>query len=64
VAQLIAKGTTYRDITSLTGASTTTVTRVARFLQSGEGGYRRILNATRHHRHHPLSRGGRMASKV
>ena len=43
VAGLLAQGKTYRDIAELTGASTTTVTRVARFLQEGEGGYRRLL---------------------
>lgn len=43
VAGLLAEGKTYREIAELTGASTTTVTRVARFLQDGEGGYRRLL---------------------
>jgi TrpR-related protein YerC/YecD len=43
VARLLAKGKTYREIAETTGASTTTVTRVARFLQGGEGGYRRLL---------------------
>lgn len=43
VARLIAEGRTYREITEITGASTTTVTRVARFLQGGEGGYQRAL---------------------
>ena len=43
VARLLATGKTYREIAEATGASTTTVTRVARFLQGGEGGYRRLL---------------------
>jgi TrpR-related protein YerC/YecD len=43
VARLLAAGRTYREIADATGASTTTVTRVARFLQGGEGGYRRLL---------------------
>jgi TrpR-related protein YerC/YecD len=43
VAGLLTKGKTYRQIAEITGASTTTVTRVARFLQEGEGGYRRML---------------------
>jgi TrpR-related protein YerC/YecD len=43
VARLLARGKTYREIADVTGASTTTVTRVARFLQGGEGGYRRLL---------------------
>jgi TrpR-related protein YerC/YecD len=43
VASLLAGGRTYREVAEATGASTTTVTRVARFLQGGEGGYRRLL---------------------
>lgn len=50
VARLIAKGLSYRQISKETGASTTTVTRVAAFLENGEGGYRSILNTHRHHR--------------
>jgi TrpR-related protein YerC/YecD len=45
VARLLARGKTYREIAQATGASTTTVTRVARFLHDGEGGYRRLLKA-------------------
>jgi TrpR-related protein YerC/YecD len=50
VAKQLTQGITYRDIAKSTGASTTTVTRVAKFLENGEGGYRRVLNAHRHHR--------------
>ena len=50
VAKLLAQGLSYRAISRQTGASTTTVTRVANFLENGEGGYRAILNAHRHHR--------------
>ncbi|OGJ60459.1 hypothetical protein A3A67_03060 [Candidatus Peribacteria bacterium RIFCSPLOWO2_01_FULL_51_18] len=50
VAKLLAQGVTYRKIADRTGASTTTVTRVAKFLENGEGGYRKVLNAHRHHR--------------
>jgi TrpR-related protein YerC/YecD len=50
VAKQLAQGITYREIAKNTGASTTTVTRVAKFLENGEGGYRKILNAHRHHR--------------
>ena len=46
----LTQGKTYRDISKNTGASTTTVTRVAKFLENGEGGYRKVLNAHRHHR--------------
>lgn len=62
IAKLIAAGKTYRDITETTGASTTTVTRVARFLQSGEGGYRSELKISDHLHHEVSPRGKRMVS--
>lgn len=62
VARLIQKGNTYRDISEQTGASTTTITRVARFLQGDVGGYRRALTSKKHHHHHAASREKRMAS--
>ncbi len=50
VAKNLAKGLSYRDVAATTGASTTTVTRVAKFIENGPGGYRRYLNVHRHHR--------------
>lgn len=50
VAKQLAQGITYREIAKNTGASTTTVTRVGKFLENGEGGYRKVLNTHRHHR--------------
>jgi TrpR-related protein YerC/YecD len=50
VARLLSQGLSYRQVAAKTGASTTTVTRVANFLENGEGGYRKILKAHRHHR--------------
>ena len=60
VAKQIATGNTYREITEKTGASTTTVTRVARFLQGGEGGYRRSIktNAVHHHKQPLVTHAG------
>lgn len=49
VARLIAEKKTYREIADTTGASTTTVTRVARFLQGSEGGYRHVLREIHQH---------------
>ena len=43
VARLLAEGKSYREIAKMTGASTTTVTRVAKFLEDGQGGYKRYL---------------------
>ena len=50
VARLLSKGLSYREVARLTGACTTTVTRVARSIENGEGGYRKFLNVHRHHR--------------
>jgi TrpR-related protein YerC/YecD len=50
VARQLSKGLSYREVAKVTGASTTTVTRVAKFIENGPGGYRKILNVHRHHR--------------
>lgn len=42
-AQLLDQGLPYHEISRRTGASTTTVTRVAHWLRHGEGGYRQAL---------------------
>jgi TrpR-related protein YerC/YecD len=44
VAQLVAEGLPYHEVARQTGASTTTVTRVAHWLRHGEGGYRLALD--------------------
>ncbi len=49
VAKQLARGLTYREVSVNTGASTTTVTRVAKFMENGEGGYRSVLGAQHHH---------------
>jgi TrpR-related protein YerC/YecD len=49
VCQMLERGKlSYREISNATGASTTTVTRVARFL-NGEphGGYRSLIDKTK-----------------
>ena len=43
VAALLYEGYTYREINAITGVSITTVTRVARFLSDGSGGYQIAL---------------------
>jgi len=48
IAQLLEQGKTYRDVAGQTGASTATVTRVARFLQHERHcGYRLALDRLR-----------------
>jgi len=41
--QMLANGRSYRQIAEKTGLSTTTVTRIAHWLNHGEGGYRLVL---------------------
>ena len=45
VAKQLARGLSYRQVAKNTGASTTTVTRVAKYIENGEGGYLRFLKA-------------------
>ena len=44
VVRLLEAGRSYRQIAAATGVSTATITRVARFLSTGAGGYRLVLN--------------------
>lgn len=44
IARLLAKDFSYRATADTTGASTTTVTRVAHWLNHGQGGYRVIIS--------------------
>ncbi len=43
VAKMLKEGKSYQDISKITGASTTTISRVNRCLVYGDGGYRLIL---------------------
>lgn len=42
-ASLLNEGKSYREISEMTGVSVTTIGRVARFMNLGEGGYRLAL---------------------
>ena len=44
VAQMLDKGLSYRQVRDLTEVSVTTIGRVARFMEFGEGGYRLALD--------------------
>ena len=46
-AKLVDEGLPYLEVSRQTGASTTTVTRVAHWLRHGEGGYRLVLDRVR-----------------
>lgn len=43
VAKMLAGGSTFNEIVALTGASTTTISRVNRCLNYGDGGYRLVI---------------------
>ena len=43
VAKLVKEGGSYREICKKTGVSTATITRVARWLYHGKGGYELVL---------------------
>lgn len=44
VARLLHAGMHYAEISRTTGASTATITRIASWLNHGEGGYQAMLN--------------------
>lgn len=47
-AELLSRGVHYSAIEEKTGFSSTTVARVSRWLKSGKGGYREVLNKLHH----------------
>ena len=47
VVRLLAEGMHYAQISRQTGASTATITRIASWLNHGEGGYREALDLLR-----------------
>jgi TrpR-related protein YerC/YecD len=46
VVRLLGAGLHYSEISRLTGASTATITRIASWLNHGEGGYQLVLERT------------------
>ena len=46
VVRMLGAGKHYAEISRTTGASTATITRIASWLNHGEGGYRRLLDIT------------------
>ena len=58
IARLLSGGLTYRDIAGELKVSTTTVNRVAFWLQNGTGGYTSALSRTNNHHSNPLIRKG------
>lgn len=48
-AKLLSQGLPYREIAKKTKLSTTTVTRIAYWMENGEGGYKKALEKTKKH---------------
>jgi TrpR-related protein YerC/YecD len=51
-ATMLSEGRTYMEVEKATGFSSTTVARVARWLNTGEGGYKKMLAKLHHHSGH------------
>ena len=49
VAEMLAEGVTYSAIEQKVGLSSTTIARVAKWLNGKEGGYRTIIGRLHHH---------------
>ncbi len=56
-AELLSKKVTYTAIEKETGLSSTTVARVAKWLNGKEGGYKMIINRLHHHNSIQAGRG-------
>ena len=48
-ASMLAAQESYPQIQKATGLSQTTIARVSKWLQKGEGGYRLVINRLQHH---------------
>ena len=51
VAKMLYSGFTYEEIEKETGMSSTTIARINRWLEYGEGGYKLMLKRTKQHSH-------------
>lgn len=62
VVRLLDEGLHYADISRRTGASTATITRIASWLNHGEGGYRGALDRLKRQATGKSAKGGRKAA--
>ena len=59
IVLLLSEGVSYRKISKITGSSTTTIGRVATWLNNGKGGYQLVLlRATSHYNSSKIFRKG------
>lgn len=64
VARMLDEGLHYADISRRTGASTATITRIASWLNHGEGGYRAALDRRAKARRRGDKAGAKAAAKA
>lgn len=57
-AEMLTQKVPYSDIEKTTGLSSTTVARVSKWLNRGEGGYTAIIAKLHHHHHETPLRSG------
>ncbi len=58
VARMLSDGFSYSEITKQTGMSSTTIARIAKWLNNGMSGYKLMLSKLVHHTNHSASRLG------
>lgn len=56
-AKMLSENVSYSKIEKETGLSSATIARVSKWLNSGEGGYKKVLNTLHHHNSTKLGRG-------
>ena len=56
-AELLSQNVSYSDIEAKTGFSSTTVARVSKWLNAGEGGYKTVISKLHHHNSIQARRG-------
>jgi len=57
-AQMLDQKVSYSQIVKKTGLSSTTVARISKWLNSGAGGYRLVLDTLHHHNPALMEKGG------
>jgi TrpR-related protein YerC/YecD len=57
-AVMLTDGKSYDEIAKVTAMSTTTIARVSKWLQQGNGGYKKVIAALHHHGKKTIARSG------
>lgn len=57
-AVMLSEKKSYDEIANVTAMSTTTIARVSKWLQHGNGGYKKVIAALHHHGKKTIARSG------